>query len=238
MNDHTDTEESIHLYVKRGSSSGVEIIILLEELQLFSLISSRLPYYLCTVNHIEEIADKTFNFVDIHSHLPILTDIHSNGQRFRLQEPGAIVQYLIAHYDIQHRLSYPASSAEDIEVNNWLFFVASRLGPNHKEAVHFLRSPAEVSYGISRFADKIIQLYLALERHLQETQAPYIVDNKCTVADAVYVSYVAEANSAGVDIEQFPALNSWYNRMLRRPAVARGLSMRQQHGLLDENMNN
>jgi glutathione S-transferase len=107
--------------------------------------------------------------------------VHSNGQRFRLQEPGAIAQYLIAHYDIQHRLSFPTSSPEDTEVNNWLFFLASRLGPNHREAVHFLEAPGEVSYGISRFADKTIQLYLVLERHLQKSKTPYIVDNKWQV---------------------------------------------------------
>ncbi|KAJ6028035.1 glutathione S-transferase [Penicillium herquei] len=196
----------------------------------FWLITSRLPYYICTVNNIEEIADQSFDFVDVHSHLPILTDIHSNGRRFRIQEPGAIAQYLIARYDIHHRLSYPVSSEEDTEVNNWLFFLASRLGPNHKEAVHFLNPPADVSYGISRFADKTMQLYLALERHLQRTQTPYIVDNKCTVADIFHVSYAAEAKSAGVDIKQFPALNSWYDKMLRRPAVARGLKMIKQHG--------
>lgn len=143
-----------------------------------SLISGRLPYYLCSVNHIEEIADQAFEFVDIHSYLPILTDVHPNGQRFRLQEPGAIAQYIIAHYDTRHELSYPTSSVEDAEVNNWLFYLTSRLGPNHNEAVHFLEVPEEVSYGISRFAERTFQLYLVLEKHLQKSQMPYIVDNK------------------------------------------------------------
>ncbi|KAJ6080560.1 glutathione S-transferase [Penicillium canescens] len=62
------------------------------------------------------------------------------------------------------------------------------------------------------------------------SQTPYIVDDKCTVADVVYVSYVAEAKSAGVDIEQFTALNSWYKKMLRRPPVTRGINMLKQHG--------
>ena len=33
MNDHTDKEESIHLYIKRDSSNRAEILILLEELR-------------------------------------------------------------------------------------------------------------------------------------------------------------------------------------------------------------
>lgn len=210
----------------------------------------RLPYYLCSVNHIEEIADKAFNFVDIHGHLPILTDVHPNGQRFRLQEAGAIAQYLIAHYDIMHKLSYSTASAEDTEVNNWLFFLTSRLGPNHEEAVHFLEPAAKNLHGTSRFAEKVFQLYLALERHLQKSQVPYIVDNKwqvvttiitplftitlniqySTVADVVYVPYVADAKSAGIDIEQFPALVSWYKEMLQRPAVTAGFNMVKGNG--------
>ncbi|KAJ5100020.1 glutathione S-transferase [Penicillium argentinense] len=212
MNDHTDLKESIHLYTKKGSSNGVETIMLLEELEL--------PYYLCSVNHIEEIPDKRFDFADIHNYLPILTDFHPNGQRFRVQESGAIAQYLIARYDKGHKLSYPTSSSQHTEVNNWLFFLASRLGPNHREAAHFLKAPVEVSYGISRFTNKTIQLYFATERHLQNSQMPYIVGNICTIVDFLYFPYVAEAKSAGIDIDEFPALNSWYKNMLQRPAIA------------------
>ena len=145
------------------------------------LTRGSLPYNLFSIKNIEEIADQTFDFVDIHSHLPIFTDVHPNGQRFRLQEPGAIAQYLIARYDTAHKLSYPSSSTEDTEVNNWLFFLTSRLGPNHEEAVHFLETSENTSYGISRFAEKTFQLYLVLEKHLQKSQTPYIVDKKWEV---------------------------------------------------------
>lgn len=171
--------------------------------------------------------------------------MHPNGQRFRLQEAGAIAQYLIAHYDIRHRLSYSTASAEDTEVNNWLFFLTSRLGPNHEEAVHFLEPAGENRNETSPFAQKVFQLYLALERHLQKSQAPYIVDNKwqviimtitslftlslnirySTIADIVYVPFVADAKAVGVDIEQFPALVAWNKEMLRRPAVTAGFDI-------------
>lgn len=44
-----------------------------------------------------------------------------------------------------------------------------------------------------------------------------------TIVDVLHVPYVAEAKSAGIDIDQFPALQSWYENMLQRPAVLRGL---------------
>jgi len=188
MKGNTAEKESIDLYIQANSLNGLEIIVLLEELgyvkkdtsieMLLSLINSRVQYSIYRVNHIEEIEEERFRFMDIHSHLPILTDVHPDGQRFRIQETGAIAQYLIAHYDASRTLSYPPLSAEDIEVNNWLFFLTSRLGPNHEEAVHFFEAPEEIPYGTSHFADKTMQLYLILERHLQKSGTLYIVNNK------------------------------------------------------------
>lgn len=46
-----------------------------------------------------------------------------------------------------------------------------------------------------------------------------------TVADVLYIPYVADAKCVGIDIDQFPALFSWYNGMLRRPAVTAGFGI-------------
>ncbi|KAJ6119092.1 glutathione S-transferase [Penicillium samsonianum] len=221
MKGNTAENEFIDLYIQANSSNGLEIIVLLEELGV--------QYCIYRVHHIEEIEEERLRFMDIHSHLPILTDVHPDGQRFRIQETGAIAQYLIAHYDASRTLSYPPLSAEDIEVNNWLFFLTSRLGPNHEEAVHFFEAPEKIPYGTSHFVDKTMQLYLILERHLQKSGTLYMVNNKCTVADIVHVPYVAGAKSAGIAIEQFPALECWYGRMARRPAIAKGFGMLKQH---------
>jgi glutathione S-transferase len=169
-NEVADRKKPLNLYIQTNSSNGLEIIILLEELGI--------QYCLHRVNQIEEITDKDLRFVDIHSHLPILTDLRPDGRSFRLQETGAIVQYLVAHYDISQTLSYPRLSAEDTDVNNWLFFLTSRLGPNHEEAVHFFNEPEKHPYGISHFAEKTVQLYLVLEKHLQNSGTPYIVKDK------------------------------------------------------------
>lgn len=188
MKGNTAEKEFIDLYIQANSSNGLEIIVLLEELgyvkkdtsiaMLLSLNNSRVQYCIYRVHHIEEIEEERLRFMDIHSHLPILTDVHPDGQRFRIQETGAIAQYLIAHYDASRTLSYPPLSAEDIEVNNWLFFLTSRLGPNHEEAVHFFEAPEKIPYGTSHFVNKTMQLYLILERHLQKSGTLYMVNNK------------------------------------------------------------
>ncbi|GAB1212337.1 hypothetical protein ATERTT37_001475 [Aspergillus terreus] len=220
-------KDQINLYVKRGSRNGMEILILLKQLGL--------NYALEVVNHTEEIRDDAFRFVDIHGHLPILTDTHNgNGHRFSLQESGAIVQYLIDRYDSAHTLSYPKGSSGDLEVSNWLFFLTSRLGPNHDEAVHFaLRAPERVPYGISRFTNETLQLYMVLEKHLQKTQTPYLVDERFTIADIVHIPYIAGSKEAGVDIDQFPALGKWYNRVSQYPAVTETMEILGKDALDD-----
>ncbi|KAL4888026.1 glutathione S-transferase [Aspergillus ambiguus] len=213
MNESKQANSQINLYVKTGSENGMEILILLKQLGL--------DYTLEMVDHAEEIKDDAFRFVDIHGHLPILTDVHDgNGHRFSLQESGAIVQYLIDRYDDSHVLSYAKGSPGDLEVSNWLFFLTSRLGPNHDEAVHFsLRAPEHVPYGISRFTNETLQLYMVLERHLQQTGKHYLVDERFTIADIVHIPYIAGSKQAGIDIAQFPALQAWYDRVAQCSSV-------------------
>jgi len=48
----------------------------------------------------------------------------------RLFESGSIMQYLVGQYDQkEHKISYPTGSRESYEVNNWLFFLNSGVGP-------------------------------------------------------------------------------------------------------------
>ncbi|KAB8237461.1 glutathione S-transferase family protein [Aspergillus alliaceus] len=217
LESHRPSQPVVSLFVKKGSKNGMEILILLKELGLQCQLN--------VVEHAEEITDEAFRFVDIHGQLPMLTDIQEDGDHwFRLQESGAIILYLVERYDREHRVSFPTGSPEGLELSSWLFFLASRLGPNHDEAVHFsLRAPEQIPYGISRFVDQTLQLYMVLEKHLQVSQKPYIVDDKFSVADIVHIPYITGAKHAGIDIKQFPALEAWHNRTLQRPSVAEAL---------------
>lgn len=49
------------------------------------------------------------------------------------------MQYLVARYDKEHKLSYPEGSREAIEVTNWLFFMNAGVGPMQGQANHFTR---------------------------------------------------------------------------------------------------
>ena len=52
-----------------------------------------------------------------------MTDKFSDGEKIRLFESGSIMQYLVATYDKEYKISFPPSTREYYEVNNWLFFM-------------------------------------------------------------------------------------------------------------------
>jgi glutathione S-transferase len=142
-----------------------------------------LPY---RVHHVDTAKNANlepwFLAINPQGHLPALTDIHPDGSRVRLFESGAIMQYLIDTYDKNHRVSYPKGSPEAIEVNNWLFFQHSAVGPVHGEAEHFShRAPEKIPYSIDRFTNKAVRLYIVLDKHLAATNTEYLVGNKWCV---------------------------------------------------------
>lgn len=68
-----------------------------------------------------------------------------------------------------------------------------------------------------------------LDKHLAETKNPYIVGDKCTIADIAHWGWIAAAGWAGVEIEDFPALKAWEDRMEARPGVEKGRHVPEPH---------
>lgn len=59
------------------------------------------------------------------------------------------------------------------------------------------------------------------------------ISNKCTIADISNWGWVAAAGWAGVDIDEFPLLKAWEDRMLNRPALEKGRHIPDRHGIKD-----
>ena len=141
------------------------------------------------------------------------------------------MQYLVEQYDsVDHKISYPAGSRETYEVNNWLFFMNAGVGPMQGQANHFFRyARKKIEYGISRYQNETRRLYGVLDKHLATSSSGYLVGDKCTIADIAHWGFVAAARLAGVDIDEFPHLKAWENRMLARPGVERGRHVPSPH---------
>lgn len=61
-----------------------------------------------------------------------------------------------------------------------------------------------------------------LDHHLSQSTSGYLVGDRCTIADISHWGWVAAAGWAGVDIDDFPHLKAWEERMLARPGVEKG----------------
>jgi len=117
-------------------------------------------------------------------------------------------------------------------MNNWLFFMNSGVGPMQGQANHFTRyAPEKIEYGINRYQNETRRLYGVLDKHLRDTKQDYLVGNKCTIADIAHWGWIASAGWAGVDIEEFPLLKAWEDRMMARPGVEKGRHIPDRHNI-------
>ncbi|TLD36855.1 glutathione S-transferase [Venturia nashicola] len=164
-----------------------------------------------------------FLAINPNGRIPALTDTFTDGSQINLFESGSIQQYLVARYDPEYKISFPPGSRESFEINNWLFFLNAGVGPMQGQANHFTRyAPEIIQYGVDRYQNETRRLYGVLDAHLKEGNKEYLVGNKCTIADIAHWGWIAAAGWAGVNIEDFPALKAWEDRMAARPGVEKG----------------
>lgn len=82
---------------------------------------------------------------------------------------------------------------------------------------------------MNRYQNETRRLYSVLDTHLSTNKIPYLTGEKCTIADIAHWGWVASAGWAGIDIDEFPALKEWEERMLKRPGVEKGRHVPDPH---------
>ncbi|GIJ89411.1 hypothetical protein Asppvi_008351 [Aspergillus pseudoviridinutans] len=215
---------NITLYTAQ-TPNGIKISIALEELGL--------PY---NVEHIDlsKLEQKEDWFLEINPNgrIPALTDTFSDGQKIRLFESGSILQYLAEQYDPEHKISFPKGTREYYEMNNWLFFQNAGVGPMQGQANHFSRyAPERIEYGVNRYINETRRLYSVLNKHLAQSKSGYLVGDHVSIADISLWGWVAAAAWAGVDINEFPHLKAWEDRMAQRPGIEKGRHVPSPHNV-------
>jgi len=221
----------IQLYTAQ-TPNGVKVSIVLEELGL--------PYKFTAIS-LGQGEQKKDWFLELNPNgrIPALTDTFEDGKKIRLFESGSIMQYLVDRYDKDHKISYPSGTREYYEVNNWLHWQMGGLGPMQGQANHFGRyAPEKIEYGINRYRNETRRLYKVLDTQLEKSVSGYLVGDRCTIADIACWGWAAMAKTAGVEIDEFPALKAWVSRMLERPGVQRGANVPSAHptGISEEDI--
>lgn len=92
-------------------------------------------------------------------------------------------------------------------------------------------APEQIPYGIDRYQNETRRLYGVLDKHLADSHADYLVGNKCSIADIAHWGWVSAAGWAGIDIDDFPHLKAWEERMWARPALKKGANVPSPYGM-------
>ncbi len=205
-------DDTIDLYFW-STPNGLKISIMLEELAL--------PYrlHLVDISKGEQFAPE-FLKISPNNRIPAIVDCDGpDGQPLAIFESGAILQYLGRKY----ASLYPTNERKKADVDQWLFWQVGGLGPMAGQCFHFRKyAPEPVPYGIERYTKEVTRLFGVMERRLVDRD--YLA-GAYSIADIACFPWVRLWRPLAQDIEQFPHLSNWLNRIKARPAVQRGLAV-------------
>lgn len=198
--------------------NGWKVSIALEEIGL--------PYALSIVNILEnEQLDPGYLKISPNGRIPALVDEDGGDEPIVLFESGAILQYLAR----KSGLFYGDTEAQRCWIDAWVFWQMAGLGPMAGQLSWFIRvsqvpdrDPCDSSYPIHRYRKEVRRLYTVLESQL--TGRAFICDDY-SIADMASWPWVHQYHHQMGDIEEFPAIATWYRRIAERPAVQRALQL-------------
>jgi len=218
------TQKPIELYYW-PTPNGWKISIMLEECAL--------PYTVHSVNIGKGDQFKPeFLAISPNNKMPAIVDPDGpGGQPISVFESGAILQYL----GRKTGQFYPSDERARVEVDEWLFWQMGGLGPMAGQTHHFrIYAPEQIPYAIDRYTNETNRLYGVMNKRLADRD--YLA-GEYSIADMACVGWAKLWERQGQNIDEFPHLKRWLERVKARPAVQRGLAVnaedRNVHDLKD-----
>ena len=193
--------------------NGWKITIMLEELGV--------PY---SVRYVDIGRGAQFEpkFLEIspNNKMPAIVDPNGpGGKPVSVFESGAILTYLGRKYG----RFYPSEERARIVVEEWLFWQMAGFGPMLGQNHHFAHyAPEKIPYAIKRYRDETHRLYGVLDRRLADWS---YVAGEYSIADMAIVGWATSHERQGIDLAEFPNAKAWFERVMARPAVQRGLAI-------------
>lgn len=174
------------------------------------------------INPVNIAAGEQFSpaFVAIspNNRMPAIIDTApaDGGDAISVFESGAILVYLaektgkLLPKDIRGRKT----------VLEWLFWQVGGLGPMAGQNHHFSRyAPERIPYAVDRYVKETNRLYGTLDRRLEGRE--YIVGDDYTIADIAVYPWVVPWQAQQIDLDDFPHVARWLNKIHDRPATIR-----------------
>lgn len=102
------------------------------------------------------------------------------------------------------------------------------------QANHFNRFAKErIAYGMQRYTGETERLVGILDNALKGSD--YLVGNKYSIADIASFGWIHMVRFSGVNLDDFPNLKAWWERINARPAVQKGLNIPSRPFIPDNN---
>ncbi len=152
--------------------------------------------------------------------IPTIVDTDGpDGAPYTVIESGAILMYLAE----KTGKFMPTETAARFEVIQWLMFQMGGIGPIFGQVHHFKRAAKEqVPYALERYGNECLRLYGVLDGRLEGRE--YLA-GELSIADFATLPWVFRHTWQEVDLGQFPNVLRWYDSLMARPALSRGMNL-------------
>jgi len=195
-----------------NTPNGRKISVALEEMGL--------AYKVVPVNLARgEQTAPAFLAISPNNKIPAIIDPDGpDGKPVSVFESGAILLYL----GEKTGKFLPKPLAERIPVYEWLMWQMGGFGPMPGQVHHFiaLENERDRSYGLTRYMTETRRLYGVLDRRLATHQ---FVAGALSIADFAILGWAWRHPRHQVDLADFPSVKRWYEALMARPAVQRGI---------------
>ena len=194
--------------------NGHKISLFLEE--------AGLPYTVHPVNiGKNEQFEPSFLKIAPNNRIPAIVD-HApadGGEPLSLFESGAILLYLAEKIG---QLLPKDLRGRQVALQ-WLFWQMGGLGPMAGQNHHFKRLPEQIPYAIKRYTDETARLYGVLNKQLEGRQ--FVAGDEYSIADIAIYPWIVSHELQGQNLDDFPALKVWFERIKARPATMRAYAL-------------
>jgi len=157
-----------------------------------------------------------FLAINPNGKVPVITDDETG---LTISESNAILLYL-AEKTGRLLPKEPKLRQRALEL---LFFQASGVGPMFGQRAWFtLFAPEKVPYAIKRYRDEAERLTRVIEG-LLPADKPWFLGEEYSIVDIAFMGWVWTAVQMHFPIDDYPKLKAWFERMLAREAVQKGI---------------
>lgn len=197
--------------------NGHKVTMFLEE--------SGLPYTIHPINIGQGDQFKPeFLRIAPNNRIPAIVDQapQDGGEPISLFESGAILQYL-AEKTGQFLSTDLRVHTETLQ---WLYWQMGGLGPMAGQNHHFnVYAPVKIEYAIDRYVRETGRLYGVLNKHLEQRD---FIAGDYSIADMASYPWIVSHQRQSQNLDDFPHLKRWFQRIGERPATQRAYALVEQ----------